>query len=237
MGIGEEPHDMGFDAKCYNAIFGKHYPDSMFVSMGSSSEVEKAGKWARQLILALTSGVSLRTLLDRDDMNQREIEEARGKGISVLRRREIESYLFDEEIIRKLCRVTGNHEKEVEAWEIVQNCLRQVRAGSGVAADEVKAARGNIFARFKKLLSLHDAGKKSETFMIDSLAPLVTPDTKVYKEMEQSIWWDRKSRKDAYCASFLADIPITHPSLRARHFTSQTPDPHGPASTSSCSHG
>jgi hypothetical protein len=55
---------------------------------------------------------------------------------------------------------------------------------NGHDPDDIKKARGRIAEAVKKILSLKNAGKSSAAFMRDTLAPLVTPDTKVYKELK-----------------------------------------------------
>ena len=178
----------GFDAACYNAIFASRHPDSVFISIGSNTVLQNGDKSIDKLVLSLSSGTQVRRLVDRDDMTDREVKEAQQGGIAVLGRREIESYLLDEEIIMKLFKELGQENLIDQAMNIVRSCLAAVRCRPGVGADEVKAARGDIHVKLQKLLTSVRLGRKAENFLRDILVPLVTPETNVYRELESSIW-------------------------------------------------
>ena len=103
--------DKGFDAKCYNKIFEKKYPDTLFVSVGGCEDVEKSKQNLIPVIEAITKGVKISRLIDLDDSHPQEVEDNKKKGIITLRRRNIESYLLDNEILRALCKKENKEDK------------------------------------------------------------------------------------------------------------------------------
>ena len=54
--------------------------------------------------------------------------------------------------------------------------------------DDVKSAGGPIYVALKRILGLSQCGNTQEPFMRDTLAPLITPDTNVFKELEHAIF-------------------------------------------------
>ena len=54
--------------------------------------------------------------------------------------------------------------------------------------DDVKSARGAIYSDLKKALALKQCGNNQDTFLRDTMAKLITPDTIVYKELEEDIF-------------------------------------------------
>ena len=93
-----------FDSRCYSNIFSKEYPRSVFYSLGSCSDVEE-----KENIINFVKGISPNTkiirLIDRDDRSEEEVNENLEKGIKVLSRRHIESYLLDDEILKNGVRI------------------------------------------------------------------------------------------------------------------------------------
>ena len=93
--------EQGFDAQCYNGIFAQDHPETLFVSLGSSKQVE-ATENLISILRAAVHGVGVRRLIDRDDMADHARSEKIEEGISVLNRREIENYLYDTEVLTTL---------------------------------------------------------------------------------------------------------------------------------------
>ena len=58
----------------------------------------------------------------------------------------------------------------------------------GNAPDDYKSARGEIYTALKKILGLTKCGNNADTFIRDSLAPLITPDMEVYQRLENEIF-------------------------------------------------
>jgi len=189
-------------------------------------------------------------LLDRDDKSKQEVIEFERNSFVVLRRRHIESYLFDDEIITKLVRnkVPNDHillkkdvlskipeiadkleslfvnldednirfkldvkekikntiddenqRKELLTWwdqsleaKITKALLIKKQAiqsskERGNPEDDIKSASGEIYTGLKELLSLSQCGNNTDAFMRDTLAPLITTDTQLYKQLKEEI--------------------------------------------------
>jgi hypothetical protein len=101
-----------FDARCLAIIFGDHLPDTSFMSVGNSDDVEE-DRFLQlgDRITALIDGVEIIRLVDRDDKSETEITEARERGVRVLRRRNLECYLLDNEVLTALCAKYSHPEK------------------------------------------------------------------------------------------------------------------------------
>ena len=93
----------GFDADCYNKIFGTHHPETRFIPIGSDQDVEKADENLIPVIQAVAEGAEILRLRDRDDADKDEIEENKEKGIRTLSHRNIEGFLLDDEVLLKFC--------------------------------------------------------------------------------------------------------------------------------------
>ena len=175
-----------FDSRCYSNIFSKEYPRSVFYSLGSCSEVEE-----KENIVNFVKGISPNTkiirLVDRDDRSEEEINENLEKGIKVLSRRHIESYLLDDEILKKWCENTDHPELATEISKIkeeeIQNSINR-----GNPKNDIKSAANVICDRVKKKLGLTNCGNNGDTIMRDTLSKLITPETEVYKQLKSEIF-------------------------------------------------
>ena len=90
--------DVGFDADCYTAIFSSTHAQTLFKGWGGADEV-RAGKGALDLLATMVGGVSVWRLIDRDEMPEEQRLKEVAAGVRVLRRREIENYLYDPDVI------------------------------------------------------------------------------------------------------------------------------------------
>jgi predicted ATPase len=177
----------GYDSEIYNIIFGHEFPETKFVSIGSSTDVKGDRYLVVQAVANLIEGTSALRLIDRDNMSESEVKDHEAKGYRVLRRRQIESYLFDDEILGELCDKVGSAAQKNQVLQAKADAIAQA-VTSGHASDDIKKARGRITEAVTRILSLKNAGKSSAAFMRDTLAPLITPNTKVYKELKTAIF-------------------------------------------------
>lgn len=173
-----------FDQQCYDRIFSDQYPDSAFLSVGNVDEVGEDKLEFGPAVITLIEGVEIVKLIDRDDRSSEEISESEANGVTVLPRRNLESYLLDDEILEKLCKTLGKIDKLETLLQQKNNLLQQ----SGKPVDDFKAVSGQLYVEVKKLLDLRQRGNTADTFMRDTLAPLITPETKVYRELESTIF-------------------------------------------------
>ena len=95
---GKKSND-GTDAKLYNKIFEESFPDTLFISRGGANEVERSE--LSSVLEYIVPKARVWRLIDRDDMPPTIRDEKIGQGIQVLRRREIENYLWDKAVIER----------------------------------------------------------------------------------------------------------------------------------------
>lgn len=176
-----------FDAQVYGKIFESKYHDTKFVSIGSSTELENIENQSVKIVANILKSSSIIKFVDRDDKSPQEIQENIDKGIKTSTRRHIESYLFDDELITKLCNSVGKP-------ELIQDCLDaknqaiQDSVNRGNSADDIKSASGNIFTELKRILALTQCGNNKCAFVRDTMTPLVTEETSVFQELENEIF-------------------------------------------------
>lgn len=175
-----------FDANIYTTIFQKDYANITFISGGSSNDLLQETKEFKMLSLLLQKQSKIIRVVDRDDHSDDNIVDLKEQGILVISRRNIESYLFDDELIRKLVIQEDKQELMDQALEIKRTALQNSISRRN-APDDVKSAAGEIFIELKKLLGLTRCGNTTDHFMKSTMLPLITPETEVYQEMEREI--------------------------------------------------
>lgn len=183
---GGKPGD-GFDAKVYNQIFGQEFPETRFISIGSSTDMEGDKFLVLQAVGDLIKGTNVVRLIDRDGMTDNEKTDYEARGYRVLGRRHIESYLCDDDVLEMLCDQVGASDKLSEVMAAKAEALKAVAAKH--APDHMKAASGRLFVSIQKILSL--PGKTSRAFMRDVLAPLIVPRSKTYEELKGDVFGKR----------------------------------------------
>jgi hypothetical protein len=135
----------------------------------------------------IAAGIAARRLIDRDDHAPPDVLQFAADGIRVLSSRNIESYLFDDEILEALCLQEGKHAD----WPAVAAAKQAAIASSiarGNAPDELKSAAGEIYNAVRQILGLVGRGNDHRAFARSTLAPLVTPGTTVYNELKRDIF-------------------------------------------------
>ena len=173
------------DARCYERIFEAEFPETRFVSMGNDEEVSGDRHGLAQALLSLVDGLEVVRLIDRDDRSAQEVADAQRNGVRVLSRRNLESYLFDDDVLRALAAWVDQEDK---ADELIAEKKRIVDARSDSPSDALKPAGGQIYNACKNTLSLIRCGNNAEAFMRDTLAPLIEPRMAVYEELKRDIF-------------------------------------------------
>lgn len=180
----------GFDATCYEKIFEREFPQVEFISSGGATEMQKNGFSMKAVMERIVPNVQITLLRDRDDCSREEAADYLRQGVRLLSRRTIESYLWDEEILTKLCLQIGEEDKIAQVLFIREQALAASRGNRGNQSDDVKSASGEILVQMKRLMDLRQMGNTTTAFARDTLAPLVTPDTHVYQELKRDIFGD-----------------------------------------------
>lgn len=178
-----------FDKIIYSTIFADTHPEAFFISGGSCNDIENIEKTHGEIISTLLQNSKIIKIVDRDDRSSKEVSDLASKGIKVLKERNLESYLLDDAVLKKLCDSVGKPEKYDECLREKNEALT-VSIGRGNAADDYKSARGDIYNALKKCLTLVKCGNNADTFIRDTLAPLITPDMNVFKKLETEVFGD-----------------------------------------------
>ncbi|MGD0466633.1 MAG: AAA family ATPase [Gammaproteobacteria bacterium] len=184
---GDKSVNVAHDAECLNIIFAEEFPDTKFIPGGNCHDIIMDKHVLVSTIKIIAKGVDVIRLIDKDQMAEHEVEELEDKGINVLSRRHLESYLFDEEVIDALCEKTNNANKKKEIRQEMLEIIENL-PGRGKSVDDIKAASGEIYIVAKKILGLTNAGTNARDFMRSTLAPLITTNMNVYKELRDSIF-------------------------------------------------
>ena len=127
-------------------------------------------------------------LVDLDDRSKEQVKECREKGIKVLSRRHIEAFLLADEMIEKLCNTENQAGKISECLEMKNTAMKKSVEERGNPRDDVKSASGEICNGLKRILGLTQCGSNTPAFLRDTMAPLLTPDMDLYKELENCIF-------------------------------------------------
>lgn len=178
-----------FDKIIYSTIFADTHPEAFFISGGSCNDIEDIEKTHGEILNTLLKSSRIIKIVDRDDRSSKEVSDLASKGIKVLKERNLESYLLDDAVLKKLCDSVGKPEKYDECLREKNEALT-ASIGRGNAADDYKSARGDIYNALKKCLTLVKCGNNADTFIRDTLAPLITPDMNVFKKLETEVFGD-----------------------------------------------
>lgn len=186
---GQEDQKAAFDAACYRQIFAREHPHTDFVSVGNSMDASRDRLEVGFAIQALSTGTKLIRLIDRDLRSDEEVTILKDQNIRVLGRRHIESYLLDDDVIRALCISKEQIDRTEEALKIKADGVAE-SVNRGHDPDDMKSPSGSIYVGLRRLLSLTGAGSTWEAFASGTLAPLLTPNLPVYRELQSDIFVD-----------------------------------------------
>lgn len=173
-----DPNSAAFDARCYNKIFAKNYPDVLFVSAGGKSELPKIIPVLQEVI----QKAEIFVVRDRDRLLDEKRQELIQQGTRVLTRRTIEEYLIDDEVLDKFA---------------ADNPLAasQLQELKNINGDNAKARIGKIYQKISKVSGLI-VGDDPKEFLSDVLAPLFSEDMTVYQELEKDIFGSVENHND-----------------------------------------
>lgn len=175
-----------FDADVYERIIGKHEPRITFVSGGNSHQIAQTGNSVRGILERVVPGSRVVALADRDDKSDLEISEYESNGGIVLARRNIESYLLADDVIRAFVEAQGKPECVESALEVKRRALSS-SVNRGNAPDDLKSAAGETYGGLRQLLGLQQQGNSADAFMRDTLTRFVTPGGDTYEALKSDI--------------------------------------------------
>ena len=176
-----------FDAEIYNRIFGSVAHDIVFVSGGASGQIAASGATIERTLSTILPDTFVVPLCDRDDKSEQEVADFESAGGVVLTQRNLETFLYADDVIEALVNSIGKPELLDDALAIKKTALENSVTKRSNAPDDIKSAAGEIYVELKKKLGLTRVGNSTEFFMRDTLAPLIKPPMKTYDEMRTAI--------------------------------------------------
>jgi energy-coupling factor transporter ATP-binding protein EcfA2 len=176
-----------FDAQVYRTIFGATHPDTEFVPLGGTSEVDRDALLLSAVLAQMLPAMVTWKLFDRDDLSPSEAAALLAQGTRILGRRDLESYLWDDEVVIALA-VRAKRPDEAPLILAEKARLMAQLPSLGKPVDDVKAIAGQLYNETKRRLCLTACGNTAVDFARVTLAPLILPNTQVYAELEGAIF-------------------------------------------------
>ncbi len=176
------------DSYIYSTIFTETKPNAEFISVGNSHEVLQGGHGAQKAIGVIAPGTTVMRVIDRDDFTDSEIKQKKNEGIRVLSRRNLESFLFSDEILTKLAEKNGRPDLKTDIIQVRDEALRRMAKDKATPSDDYKKTGSDIKTFARNSLKLSQSGSSVDEFKRTILAPLITPDSKTYKDLERDLF-------------------------------------------------
>lgn len=172
--------ERGLDATVFNNIYGEKYPETLFVSSGGNTELDQRSGIAISILSKVFPGVEIWVLKDRDMASGHDVDEAARQGYlrtnednqRVLKRFEIENYLYDKEVLQKYCQINGHVFDEAAYDDFVTDIVNQ----------HLKNSTGRIKNICNIITPINP-----EKFKIE-LSKVIESNMPVYIELEQVIF-------------------------------------------------
>lgn len=156
-----------FDTKIYNTIFTNE--DVLFVSGDNKESARKSAELLFKIIKLSGSIRDISSIVDRDNLTPKEVEEYKSKNPSqkFLSRKEIENYLLDFEIVEAYCNSNG-----VDKTKLTSKLVDPI----GGDAKSIQAA-----------IRIQCGFSGSDEEFKFKLAEYIKPGTKVFEELTKDI--------------------------------------------------
>lgn len=179
---GINGREMGLDARVFENIFSEKYSDTQFVSSGGNTELDQRSEIAITILTKVYNNLEILVLKDRDmasgklaSENDRQIYlKSNPPNHRVLKRWEIENYLFDKEVLAKYCHSNSLEFADNEYDKLVTDIVNQ----------NIKDQVGRI----KNICNIK-ININTDIFKLE-LSLLITEGMAVYKELEDCIFYN-----------------------------------------------
>ena len=172
--------EKGLDAQVYENIFSNTFDDTVFVSSGGNTELDQRSDMAIQILSKVFKGIEILVLKDRDMSSGKPTDESdrqlylsnNPSNHRVLKRLELENYLFDKEILLRYCKSESLTFCEADYDNFVKDINNQ----------NVKDDTNRI----KNFCGIQSS--ISEFKFKLNLSEFITQETAVYKELRECIF-------------------------------------------------
>ena len=166
-----------WDERIYQQIFRDLLPRVEFKSSGGKGELDRAVAIAS----VIAPGTNILKLRDRDDLtpeNRTRLIE-KDPSLRILKRRSLESYLLDDEVLEALVVERGTRVDDAV------DKLKEAREEAILPNGSAKGALGAVFSVANNVLcNTQEFGENPSQFSADVLAKLITPEMRVRQELE-----------------------------------------------------
>ncbi|MGP3699893.1 AAA family ATPase [Rhodobacter sp. NSM] len=172
--------ERGLDAKVFNTVFSQRHPEAFFTSSGGNTEPDQRSAIAISILGKVFPKVEIWVLKDRDMASGRETNETDRQAYlntnplshRVLKRWEIENYLFDKEVLKSYCSNQGLVFDEAAYDKLVTDIINQDVKSETNAIRNICGIKSSINPDiFKERLAKH-----------------IHPGGLVYQELEECIF-------------------------------------------------
>ena len=159
---GPGGREKGMDAQVFNNIFASSHPDVLFTSSGGNTEPDQRSAIALAVLGKVFPTVDIWVVKDRDmasgkstNENDRQIYlKTNPQNHRVLRRWEIENYLYDKDVLKSYCEAEGLYFNQTSYDAFVTNIYDQNLKDETQRIKSVCGIKGSISAEiFKVALS------------------------------------------------------------------------------------
>lgn len=156
--------ERGLDATVYNNIFSEKHHDTLFVSSGGNTELDQRSAIAISILSKVFQDVDILVLKDRDmdsgkpatQSDREEYLKNNPENHRVLKRFELENYLYEKETLQRYCNANGLSFDEESYNKLVTNVEDQDLKEKTNSIKEVCSVNINTSNNaFKKDLSNH----------------------------------------------------------------------------------
>ena len=172
----EDAAASGFDADCYNQIFGDSHPDTLFVSRGGAKQVENS-EVLIAVLRSVAKGADIWKLIDRDEMAGSARRVRIQQGVRVLTRRELENYLYAPEVLSTFCKRENKGKLETEILGKAQELLN----GSAPEFADLRPVTRELLDFIKEKTQLHNPGNDRREFALEHLVPALRETPNVFQ--------------------------------------------------------
>jgi predicted ATPase len=177
---GKRGTERGMDAKALNAIFAKSHPDAFFISSGGNTELDQRSAIGISILGKVFPDVEILVFKDRDMASGKKADESdrqiyldtNPKNHRVMKRFELENYLYDKEVLVAYCDARKRTFDDAEYDAFVNDIVNQ----------NLKDKTGRI----KNFCGI-SGSVSPEQFKI-SLADYLTEDLAVFAELRDCIF-------------------------------------------------
>jgi hypothetical protein len=178
------------DASVYNIIFNDLRPYCLFASCRGSSQLYRSFQLFNQVKPGISANLKLYMIRDRDGEfpNEEAIQkwETDNPGAKILSKRAIECYLFSVEVAKlfnEKYKQTSDNSKMSGLERLHNRITREVE--SGIKTSNYKE---DLYIEFNKATNFGLESKIPENLHYETLATLITTNTKIYKELYHDIF-------------------------------------------------